>query len=100
MAEIRDEAHDVVVTSTEEQVLTNYPSLTTHHIKLLAFYRRYGLDWIVEYSADPYSVYPTFIKARFTIYFYRTVATPALLRSVQKSGRERALCPIRWTKLD
>ncbi|QWK79824.1 DUF433 domain-containing protein [Ochrobactrum sp. BTU1] len=66
MAEIRDEAHDVVVTSddilggtpviagtripahdvlaalaagaTEEQVLTNYRSLTTHHIKLLASY--------------------------------------------------------------
>ncbi|WP_421567098.1 DUF433 domain-containing protein [Ochrobactrum sp. EDr1-4] len=66
MAEIWDEAHDVVVTSddilggtqvianaripahdvmaalaasaTEEQVLTNYPSLTTHHIKLLASY--------------------------------------------------------------
>ena len=67
MAEIRDEAHDVVVTSddilggtpviagtripahdvlaalaagaTEEQLLANYPSLTTHHVKLLASYR-------------------------------------------------------------
>ncbi len=60
MAEIRDEAddilggtpviagtripaHDVLVAlaagGTEEQILANYPSLTTHYVKLLASYR-------------------------------------------------------------
>jgi uncharacterized protein (DUF433 family) len=67
MTEIRDDAHDIVVTSgdilagmpvtagtripahdvmaalaagaKEEQLLANYPSLTTHHVKLLASYR-------------------------------------------------------------
>lgn len=68
MAEIQDDAHEIVVTfddllggtpviagtripahdviaalaagATEEQIVTNYPSVTTHHVWFLASYRK------------------------------------------------------------